>query len=140
MSKYNNSSQVLSYRAKGWTSKRVFQENKARQIFRITNISYPLIRTRTCAYQEVRNVRFSENLTCFVFLKDPFWDSPFCLVKEEARIELENSIFEGTALSQAHTYRSGSKKNREKWEEFEKLVTIKLKFRKFQVQTKELGS
>ena len=29
-------------------SKRVFQENKARQIFRKTNISYPLIRTRTC--------------------------------------------------------------------------------------------
>ena len=26
-------------------SKRVFQENKARQIFRKTNISYPLIRT-----------------------------------------------------------------------------------------------
>ena len=26
-----------------------------------TNISYPLIRTRTCAYQEVRNVSFSEN-------------------------------------------------------------------------------
>ena len=23
------------------------------------------------------NVRFSENLTCFVFLKQPFWDSPF---------------------------------------------------------------
>ena len=34
--------------AKGWISKRVFQENKARQIFRKTNISYPLIRTRTC--------------------------------------------------------------------------------------------
>ena len=26
-----------------------------------TNISYPLIRTRTCAYQRVRNVSFSEN-------------------------------------------------------------------------------
>ena len=32
---------------KGRISKRVFQENKARQIFRKTNISYPLIRTRT---------------------------------------------------------------------------------------------
>ena len=31
----------------GRISKRVFQENKARQIFRETNISYPLIRTRT---------------------------------------------------------------------------------------------
>ena len=47
----------------------MFQENKARQIFRKTNTSYPLIRTRTCAYQKVRNVRFSENLAGFVFLK-----------------------------------------------------------------------
>ena len=47
-------------KAKGRISKQVFQENKARQIFRKTNISYPLIRTRTCAYQGVRNVRFSE--------------------------------------------------------------------------------
>ena len=27
-----------------------------------TNNSYPLLRTRTCAHQGVRNVRFSENL------------------------------------------------------------------------------
>ena len=60
--------------------KRVFQENKAHQIFRKTNISYSLIRTRTCAYQGVRNVCFSENLMCFVFLKHPFWDSSFCLI------------------------------------------------------------
>ena len=59
-------------KGKGRISKRLFQENKARQIFRKTNISYPLIRTRTCAYQGVRNVRFSENLMCFVFLKHPF--------------------------------------------------------------------
>ena len=59
-------------KVKGQISKRVFQENKARQIFRKANISYPLIRTRTCAYQGVRHVRFSENLTCFVFLKHPF--------------------------------------------------------------------
>ena len=47
----------------------MFQENKVHQIFQKTNISYPLIRTRTCAYQEVRNVCFSENLAGFVFLK-----------------------------------------------------------------------
>ena len=35
----------------------------ARKIFRKTNISNPLIRTRTCAYQGVRNVSFSENFT-----------------------------------------------------------------------------
>ena len=56
-------------------SKRVFQENIARQIFGKMNILYPLIHTRTCAYQGVRYVRFSENLACFVLLKYTFWDS-----------------------------------------------------------------
>ena len=62
-------SDYVGNKAKGRISKRVFQENKARQIFQKTNISYPLIRT---AYQGVRNVRFPENLTYFVFLKHPF--------------------------------------------------------------------
>ena len=31
----------------------------------------------------LRNVRFSENLTCFVFLKQPFSDLSFCLITEE---------------------------------------------------------
>ena len=44
--------------AKGRISKQVFQENKARQIFERTNVSYPLIRTRLCAYQWVRNACF----------------------------------------------------------------------------------
>ena len=39
--------------------------------------------TRTCAYQGVRNVRFSENLARFVFLKHPFWDMSFCLITDE---------------------------------------------------------
>ena len=63
--------------------KRVFQVKKARQIFWKTNISYPLIRTGRCAYQGIRNVRFSRNLGCFFFLKHPFWDSPFCLITDE---------------------------------------------------------
>ena len=54
-------------KTKGQISKRVLQENKARQISRKTNIPYPLIHKRTCAYQGVRNVHFSENLVCFVF-------------------------------------------------------------------------
>ena len=37
----------ISNKIKGRISKRVFQENRARQIFLKTNISYPLIRTRT---------------------------------------------------------------------------------------------
>ena len=51
----------------------MFQEDKARQIFRKMNISYPLIRTRTRAYQGVRNICFSENLVGFVF----------CLITDE---------------------------------------------------------
>ena len=39
--------QLVGNKAKGRISKQVFQENKARQIFRKTNISYLLIRTRT---------------------------------------------------------------------------------------------
>ena len=54
--------QNVGNKAKGRISKRVFQENKVSQIFR----------NFTCAYQGVRNVRFSGNLACFVFLKHPF--------------------------------------------------------------------
>ena len=75
--------EIVGNKARGRIWKRVFQENKARQIFRKTNISYPPIRTRTFAYQGVRNVRFSENLGCFAFLKHFFWDSPFCRMTEE---------------------------------------------------------
>ena len=62
--------QIVGIKAKGRISKRVFQENKARQIFRKTNISNPLIRTRTFLHG-IRNVSFSENLACF-FLKHSF--------------------------------------------------------------------
>ena len=75
---------IVGDKAKGRISKRVFQENKARQISQKTNISYLLI--RTCAYQGVRNVSFSENLACFVFLKHPFWNSPFCLIADVVKI------------------------------------------------------
>ena len=39
--------EFVGNKAKGRISERVFQENKARQIFRKTNISFLLIRTRT---------------------------------------------------------------------------------------------
>ena len=65
---YQYKQSFVGNKAKGRISKLVFQENKAHQIFQKTNISYPLIRTRTCAYQGERKVRFSENLVCFVFL------------------------------------------------------------------------
>ena len=41
----------------------------------------PDTHTYVRAYQGVRNVGFSENLACFVFLKHPFWDfRPFALL------------------------------------------------------------
>ena len=40
-------------------------------------------KSHTGAYQGVRKVRFSEHLAYFVFLKHPFWDSPFCFVTDE---------------------------------------------------------
>ena len=39
----------------------------------------------TCPYQGVRNVRVSENLAFFVFLKHPLWDSPFCLITDDLK-------------------------------------------------------
>ena len=36
-----------------------------------TNIYYPLICTRTCAYKVVINANVSENLACFFFLLSP---------------------------------------------------------------------
>ena len=39
-------SELVGNKAKGRTSERVFQENKAHQIFGKTNISYTLIRSR----------------------------------------------------------------------------------------------
>ena len=69
----------MANKTKGRISKRVLRENKARQIFRKTNMRI----------RGVRNVRFSENLACFVFLKHPFWDSPFCLITDE----ISSSVF-----------------------------------------------
>ena len=39
-----------------------------------------------CAYQEVRNVHFSENSVCCVFLKHPFSDQSFCLIPTSSGI------------------------------------------------------
>ena len=41
-------------------------------------------------FSEKRNVHFSENLGCFVFLKYPFWDSPFCLITNEKILRFNN--------------------------------------------------
>ena len=65
-SQYRN----VGNKEKGRISKRVFRKKKARQIFRKTNVSYHLIRTRMCACQEI-NVRSLENLCELCFLERP---------------------------------------------------------------------
>ena len=69
-------------RQKGESQNGCFKNTKHVKFSEKTNISYPLICTRTCAYQGVRNDRFFD-VTCFVFLKHPLWDSPFCLITDE---------------------------------------------------------
>ena len=53
-------------------------------------------------YQGVRNVRFSENLMCFAFLKHPFRDLPFCLITDELLVETMKSNLneEGSNLTE----------------------------------------
>ena len=60
-------SYFVGSKTKGRISKRGFPENKARQIFRKTNISCPLI--STCADHGVRNIRFSKNFGGLCFLE-----------------------------------------------------------------------
>ena len=35
---------------------------------------------------------FLENLACFVFLKHPFWNSPFCLITDKMRCTFQSRI------------------------------------------------
>ena len=69
--------QFVGNKRKGQIWKQVFQENKARHIFRKMNISYPLICTRARAYLGVRSIRFSENLAYL------FGDLLFFLITDE---------------------------------------------------------
>ena len=71
---------IVGNNAKGWMSKRVFQEKKARPIFRKTNVSYPLIRTSTCAYQEVRMFVFRKIWRALLSWNTVFEIRPFVLL------------------------------------------------------------
>ena len=59
----SSGTEIVSNKGKGKMSKRRWQENKARQIFRKANISYPLIRIRAL-------------FSCYLRL-------PFCLITDE---------------------------------------------------------
>ena len=56
-------------------------------------------KAKSRAYHEVRNVRFSENLACFVFLELPFWDSPFCLITDDLVVWLQKQTTERNRIS-----------------------------------------
>ena len=58
--------QYVGNKAEGQISKRMFQENKARQIFRKTNTYYPLITTRRYEYQGVKKFIFRK-IWCALF-------------------------------------------------------------------------
>ena len=58
-----------------WMLYRVFQENKAHQIFRKNKHFLP---PDTHTY-----VRVFGKFGVLCFLEDPFWDSPFCLITDE---------------------------------------------------------
>ena len=77
--RYIDQDDLVCNKPKGRISKRVFQENKARQIFP-KNENFSPSDTHTYVYQGVRNVRFSENLACFVFLNHRFDIRPFGLL------------------------------------------------------------
>ena len=84
-------------KAKGRISKRVFQENKARQISRKTNISYPLIRARKkCLFSGKFSVFFSWN-TRFKIALLPYYRQLYtCLQGKRSRVNLPSisKIFE----------------------------------------------
>ena len=54
----------------------------------------PLISACTCAYHGVRHVHFSENLACFVFSKQPFWNSTFCFITDDIVDWMRNYIWD----------------------------------------------
>ena len=68
-------SKFVGNKTKGRISKRLFQENKARQIFRKRNISYPLIRTpmRDSSFCLITD-EFSETVRFVFYIKD-FYDA-----------------------------------------------------------------
>ena len=91
------------------------------------DIFYPLIWASTCVYQGVRNIRFSENSTSFVFLKHLFWDSPFHLITDEFTWKLTS--LEAKLKSFLRASRSAQLKGSEKRQHY--LVPCKFGFDAF---------
>ena len=73
-------------KAKGRILKHVSQVKQAHQIFQKQTFLTPWYTNVRMYVRGVggggRNNRSSENLACFVSLRHPFWDSPFCLITD----------------------------------------------------------
>ena len=69
---------VVGNKAKGRNSKRVFQENKARQIFRKTNISYPVITDGVCLKSIIENLLRMIFFSGFVLFVTVFVPLKYC--------------------------------------------------------------
>ena len=70
-------SKFVGNKAKEQISKWIFQNTKHAKFSEKKNFSFPLIRTRACSYQGVRNVCFQKIWPALFFLKQPFRDTPF---------------------------------------------------------------
>ena len=83
--------QFVGYKAKGRISNGVFKKTK-HAIFSEKRVFITPWYAQHTFLQGVRKVRFSENLACFVFLKHPFWDSPFCFITNELLSEFHQVL------------------------------------------------
>ena len=78
--------------------KQFFLEGRSPALLKTMILTFILdVCIRTCEYQGVRNVCFSENLACFVFLLPAFWDSPFYLITND--LFLVNFSFSQAAMN-----------------------------------------
>ena len=69
-------------RQKGESQNGCFKKTKHAKFPKNEHFLPPDPHKYTNTYQGVRNVRFTENLACFVSLKHPFRDSPFCIITD----------------------------------------------------------
>ena len=83
--------QFVGYKAKGRISERGFQENKTCQIFRKTNISYPLIRT-TYLFTGGKKCSFFEKFGMFCFLETSVLKFALCFITNELLSEFHQVV------------------------------------------------
>ena len=90
-------SDFVGSKAKGRTSKRWLQENKARQIYRKTTLFYSLLRARTFVYLEVRNTSLFEIWRALISCNNCFEICSFALlpiVSNMARKEISKLMLQ----------------------------------------------